>query len=534
MKTLTILILTLFCGLLKAQNKTEEITTYKYKINPPFINNNKDTIKIEKSNLFKLNIDTSSFGDSLKLIQTKLIDKHASQIILKWDKEYTLKEGESISFEFKIERKTKVAESSKTKDDFDTIAINLIVIHQEKPKEKNADEKMRETVTASIKEALLEESKDKGIGQFEIKNYYIKGKLNSSNNCTQQKKKNSQIVDLKIDSIYIRTEDGAIARRGLFVKAIDTITKIVYYFRNMQAPIELAKNERRYGDTLFLANGEGCQVYINYGELLQYTFIGKFSYPDNGEFFINQQKKIATVSNKISLKDIINISIFTDLLSLLGRRANGVIQTEFNATFITNTKNTINKDKILWSFISPYFAFSKFDSKFQQIDSFNANIKKINGKDSINRLYINQIAYIKSGLKLNIFKRSFWPNEQMQINVGAEMTLTNADSIYKKDLVMLNYYPEILYKVTRMENFGMEASIRYLVQTPAKNLNFYNDKPSVFFNPQVTLYYYPFSNPDNRIYFKYAHFAEIGAKGNNSNYPILQFGYKTNLFKKDK
>lgn len=514
------------------QNNLDEAIYYTYKINGNIKDGNKDSLKINSEKSFVIKIDTTALGDTLQLFESRIVEKYSKKNITVWDNTYKLNEEEKIIFEFEIKRINKTENAAKPNEVKNKI-IQLIVIREKK--EKNADEKMRELVTTTIKEALLEESKDKNIGQFEIQNEFVELLLDIT---SDKKKKEKPVPEIKgfikIDSVFIRLEDGVISRRGILVKAINTTTKKVLYFRNLKASIDLSKNEYEYNHKLYLDNNKTSKEYILFGNLLKYTFSGKFCYPDNGEYYVTQKEKVAKVYNKITLRDILNISIFSDVLSLLGRRANGIIQTEVSANFITNTRNAKEGDFVWWSHTSPYFSFAIFDSKFQQIDTVNASIKKINGKDSINRLYLHQIAYIRTGIKVNICRRSFWPNEQLQFNVGAEMSLTNADSIYKKDIVMVNYYPEILYKVNRMENFGMEASIKYIVQVAAKSLNFFNDKPIFIFNPQVTLYYYPFSNPENRIYFKYAHFAEMFTKGKNSNYPQIQFGYKTNLFKKDK
>lgn len=263
-------------------------------------------------------------------------------------------------------------------------------------------------------------------------------------------------------------------------------------------------------------------------DAIDFTYFQRFNYPDNTTLTLTRKSDTAYIENKTTISNLLNIAIYSDLLALIGRKANGIIQTELDANFITNTRTWTKLDFTPVSFINPYFGLAKFDSKYQQIDS--SKLGK-NNKDSIDRLYINQTAYLRAGLRFNIAKISLWPNQEMQINGGSELVLTNADSIFKKDIVTINYYPEIIYRVNRMDNFGLEAAARWLIQVPSKNIEFFNSKPVVFFNPQVTLYYYPFSDPNKKIYLRYNHFAEIGA--GKSNYPQIQFGYKTNLFKKD-
>ena len=183
------------------------------------------------------------------------------------------------------------------------------------------------------------------------------------------------------------------------------------------------------------------------------------------------------------------------------------------------------------NFVKAYFRLLKFDSKFAQLDSINN--QRDNVDSVVNRLYLNQIAYLQAGAKANVFRLGLGNKQQFLFNIGAEISLTNADSIYSKDLINISYYPELEYTVSRLDNFGLEASIKYLYQHAAKNSPFKNKERICIFNPQVTIYYYPFSNPNNKIYVRYAHYAQIG--DGKYNYPQFQFGFKTNLFgKKDK
>jgi hypothetical protein len=386
--------------------------------------------------------------------------------------------------------------------------FRLVLYKAKEKKEKTVDEKIKEAVEERVSGLFTEKTDSKKVLMFTLNNKKILPL-------------NPRSADsLLIDSVSITFLNGKITRGGMYVKLTNGD-----YYRNQRRSFSLGK--KNYNKYLYIDNLEGLNR-IKFLDAIDFTYLQRFNYPDNGTITLTRKKDTIYIENKTTISNLLNIAIYSDLLALIGRKANGIIQTELDANFITNTRTWTKFDFTPFSFINPYFGLSKFDSKFQQIDS--SKVGK-NNKDSIDRLYINQTAYLRAGLRFNFAKISLWPNQEMQINGGSELVLTNADSIFKKDIVTINYYPEIIYRVNRMDNFGLEVAARWLIQVPSKNIEFFNSKPVVFFNPQVSMYYFPFSDPNKRIYLRYNHFAEIGA--GKSNYPQIQFGYKTNLFKKD-
>lgn len=95
----------------------------------------------------------------------------------------------------------------------------------------------------------------------------------------------------------------------------------------------------------------------------------------------------------------------------------------------------------------------------------------------------------------------------------------------------MDYYPELVHTINNIENFGLEIGLKYLWQSVPKNSPFNNRETVSILNPSVTFYYFPSANPNNKIYLRYAHFAQLNGDL-KLNFPQFQFGFKTFLFAK--
>ncbi len=398
--------------------------------------------------------------------------------------------------------------------------VNYIAeMAKKQPKEPTESEKQMTIINNKLEDLFNEKATKKSIGYFKLVDSLVNIK-----NCT--KRPGIDSTEVKIASVEIVMANGAIRKNGIKVTLVDG-----RIFRNKWAPVTLYRLDRRKGDVLRVDDIDYNDI-IEIRQVFNYVYNGKFSYPGDETAILTPRNPIDTLYTGSTISELLDVNVYSDLLALVGRKANGIIQTQVTGIFLTNSNNIWrNKDFMIHNFVKAYFRLSKYDSKFGQLDSINNSRDKVDSV--INRLYLNQIAYLQAGLKTNIFRLGIGNNQQLYLNAGAEISLTNADSIYKKDLVTVNYFPEIEYTINRLDNFGLEASIKYLWQKSPKNSPYKNRETICIFNPQATIYYYPFSNPNNKIYIRYAHFAQIGDA--KYNYPQFQFGFKTNLFaKKDK
>ncbi len=402
-------------------------------------------------------------------------------------------------------------------------------------------DEVKKVVTETITKVWNMPSDDKFIGKVAI-GPTLEGKkpggksvdvIKLDSKCKCPKKEQicscSTIKKYQIDSVKIAFFQGSVAKKGLLVFLSNGTV-----FRNMSEPISLTKKNSS-GYNLKLVNQKNPKEFIRLADVISYTQFGKFYYPDDNEVTLKPDT-ILPIYAKSSIKDIADVTVFTDVLALLGRKANGLVQTEFSTHFITNTDNFKKTDLTLFHDIRVNLALSKFDSKFQQFDSTRlSDTGSFTSGKRIDRLYINQIAYLRAGLKLNIFKLGLWPKQQINLSIGGNISLTNGDSLFKKDIVTANYFLELMYKINRMENFGLDVNARYIWQKLSRSfddvpIKITNKGTAHFFNPSFTMYYYPFTKggSDNKIYLRCSYFADLDDA--RSNFPQIQIGYKASVF----
>lgn len=332
------------------------------------------------------------------------------------------------------------------------------------------------------------------------------------------------LKEVKIDSITFSIEEGKIVKRSLMVFTAGGI------FTNRQAPIPVRRINDRHGDLLDNLYEPG-KTFVRFGALLRYHDYGYV--PDDQEMIVlNGKTRFVDLSAANNLNSLVNFSIFTDLPALLGRRPNGLINTDVSTRFITNTGNWPNRDITMFGFMEANVQLSKFDNKFISLDSsaigFNPNSTDIK-RDTIDRMRLMQNAWLKAGVKFNVFSFRTFSGQYLRINVGAKITVTNADSLYKKqsDVIGFEYYPELSYSVKRLKNFGVDLSLKWIVQVLSDKERFINLRPELIFNPHVLFSYYPNGNPNKQVYLRFNYFA--GHSKEAQNFYQLQFGWKTGL-----
>jgi hypothetical protein len=265
-------------------------------------------------------------------------------------------------------------------------------------------------------------------------------------------------------------------------------------------------------------------------DIVEYLPFGKIVYPADEEILLSftDKRSADTLELSADLNNMIDLSVYTDLLGVLGDKPNGLIQTEIAGNFISNTGNFPKTNLTFHHFIRPYLRLARFDSKFRSLDS--THVKKTGKGDSVNRTYLNQIAYMQAGIKMNLFKWGVGTNQTLMINGGAEINLVNADSIYRQDLTYFNYYGEFSYTINRVKNFGMDAGLRMMWQRLSdgtREVEIVNRGFQKIFTTQATLYYYPTGAPTSRMYFRFAYFDNLDES--KYNFSQFQVGYKTSL-----
>ena len=335
-------------------------------------------------------------------------------------------------------------------------------------------------------------------------------------------KPDGSVFESEIESATVVIKDGQLLRKQLLIK-----TKHDYFWNN-NAPISVNRINERGGDTLREKNKPYKGNYILLGDVLEY--IGDGYVPDDTTIVLTQANPQRPLSATSNLNSLINFALYTDLTGLFGRRANGIINTEVTGKFITNTRNwPHDRDFTPLAFIEGNFVLSKFDSKFKSLDSSSLRLGTGGTKDTIDRMQMMQTAWFKGSAKLNLLSHRFFYYENLYINLGARINVVNGDSLFRKerDIIFFEYYPEVVYSINKLRNFGMDISIRWLQQKVADKEPFANNGWESVFNPQIAFFYYPVASQSSKIYFRFNYFAN--RKKDANNFYQLQFGIKSDL-----
>ena len=238
----------------------------------------------------------------------------------------------------------------------------------------------------------------------------------------------------------------------------------------------------------------------------------------------NSEKKLFI---KTDINSFVDFRIYTDMLALLNKEGNGLVQSEVSSK-ITINSNIIKRHFYVFNFIEPFFKLSKFDNQYK-----NQIVSDSLSKLSINRLKLNQLSYIDLGFRFNVFKFSLFQHTFDLINVGmdykySDILLKNANEI--KTLNTFSSYVETRGQLLKYKNFGFEYAVQAYFQkiqdSSIENYNLWDP----YLITEFSLFYHPKANPMNMIFVR---FKNMQTGLSDDFYSVLQVGYKSKLsFKK--
>lgn len=238
----------------------------------------------------------------------------------------------------------------------------------------------------------------------------------------------------------------------------------------------------------------------------------------------NQEKKLMMQTD---INSFIDFRVYSDLLALLDKEGNGLVQSEISSKITINPRSA-NKNTTFFSYLEPLFKLSKFDNKYKS-QNVTDSIKPF----EIDRLKLNQLAYVELGFRINFFKVNLFQHTFDILNGG--MDFKYSDVLFQKtnELKTLNtfgIFVETRGQILKYKNFGFEYGVQgYFQKIQDSNIKLYN-----LYDPYIitefSLFYHPKSNPLNMIFIR---FKNIQTGTGTDFYSVLQFGYKSRLsFKK--
>ncbi|MDA9773421.1 hypothetical protein N9B82_00575 [Saprospiraceae bacterium] len=275
--------------------------------------------------------------------------------------------------------------------------------------------------------------------------------------------------------------------------------------------------------------------YIILGECMDYLWVNGNNFaPSDNSFFLDSENPKKAINVNAGLNSFIELKTYSDLLALINTEENGLVQVEASSRIIGYTRNISKNGNIYFlNYIEPSIRYSKFDNDFEfiTVDSVENDLLVIN------RSQLNQIAKLEFELLINSFR--FYTKAGHYIDINGLISYKYSDIKYRDSINTANLVSfglNFAYDLPRYKNFGMEMNLTTEMQYIARNSGFnpnqvsglFNQPEWVFFwSPELTLYYSPLENRENKIYLKVSGVNSL--LESDKNFSQVQLGYRTRI-----
>lgn len=386
-----------------------------------------------------------------------------------------------------------------------------------------------------IKEAISEDKHNKLIGTIKLDAAVCEnnGLVPYYDKLEKKIVKNNSIESdkfTKLEKVYLDIQDGVIEK--IEVYCYDTINgkRIHRKFVNSDFAISLISFDR-YRDMRLIDSRDFStqqQVAIKLGEVIDYQ--SKHPYIcDNEEVELTCQKESDSLELNSNLNNLIDIVLYTDLLSLIDKNSSGLIETELTYKMILLTKSFRNRITA-FNYLCSKIGFSKFSDKYAYTN-INLNDSTIDRYKLINNSWFNY------GAELNLFKFRIFKDLPIQFhfNIGvngfqSKIVALNGDSIECQTISAI-FIPKLV--------INFKGSIGLEIETPYhyNNIQGYKDVKNWdhmwFIEPKATFFVSTSDKREDRFFFRYEGLMEIfntGKPYNNDNIiNKFQLGYIINI-----
>jgi len=298
-------------------------------------------------------------------------------------------------------------------------------------------------------------------------------------------------VELNVKNGYINNarvtlKDGS--KDGLILSNSSIYYSIPYVHDNVKST--MLCNEK--GDKCMILND-----IISYRSIMNTK---NYTPNDDTVTLIPNTNASVPLSRNIDLNSNIDFRIYTDLLGVINKQSNGLVQAEATTNiFINGYTTTMFKTcgLVFANFIQPSFSYSKFAN---QSDSS----QPLQLSDS-QRVALYQLSYLQLGVKLNIAKLMFGSNF-VELNGGMNYNFSNVqlgnDVSNLKTYNTWSGYSEIAAELLNTENFGMDVYIKLLWQNTVNTSMLVSGYQDFYVIPQICMFYYPGDNKSSKIFLK--------------------------------
>ena len=226
------------------------------------------------------------------------------------------------------------------------------------------------------------------------------------------------------------------------------------------------------------------------------------------------------------LSGLLEVALYTDLLSTLNNEDNGLVSTEVASWLPLHQRPFMRNGRWFWgTAVRPFLSVTRLDSRFDTL--------RLNAANHIDRPNLLQRAYLRFGLNLNLLTVDNRGPVTVQLNTSWVRTLTRVrGATGTADTVARNVYQnlyglELLTTVRRQRNFGADLYFTaYLNNVQSRHL-IDNTEPQWALRPGALFYYYPFGSPTNKLFFRVSNY--IFPQERQRDFVQLQVGYSIGL-----
>ena len=276
--------------------------------------------------------------------------------------------------------------------------------------------------------------------------------------------------------------------------------------------------------------------FIKFSDILYYDPGLSSNYaPDDDSISLTPIKRIESLKLRTSLKSYVSLNIYTDFLSLVkAERGNGLVQIEATSKLYLITNNIPSTNSWYLNYVEPLVKYSRFDEGYNSVVPDTSTDNKI----TVNRVLLNQRAFLNTGIKLNAYKFITKLYNELDVNFLTRLDwvdvrgerlkqLRKNDNIeYQVERInMFSLGLEGKYKIVLYRNYGLTAGFTTIIQKIWNNPIYENKGWKWYHSPEFELHYFPIKNTEDKIFLRFRTLFTSSFE-NEKSFVQMQVGYR--------
>ena len=329
-------------------------------------------------------------------------------------------------------------------------------------------------------------------------------------------------ASVTLDKVVYSILGGRITSLIVFAHDGSNNSKI---YTNARTSISLMHYSRRLNDHLQI--NDGTDEYITLRNIYYPIFRGGRRYiPDDMTdtlIWALPNRRRAPLRAGSALSNLIEASLYTDVLGILNKEENGLVSTEL-ASQIPLATDPLFPNSTLFAFQALRLngSLTRLDSRF---DTVALTGTSFNRADRVNLL---QRAYLRYGANINLLSIDNGSHITWHLNAGWSGTITRVSRPNGTDFREFNAYSKVwsgeaICSVRRLGNFGCDIGFTALYWHVANSELVSNDEYQAVWKPNALVYYHPTNSPSNKLFLRFAAWTFPDFK--SRSYLQIQFGY---------